>query len=77
VGMTPAAYVEAVRLERARALLETTELQLEDIARRCGFGTVETLRRTFGRRLGVNPSDYRSRFAGADVIPIRHRSQSA
>ena len=77
VGITPAAYVEAVRLERARALLETTELQMEDIARRCGFGTVETLRRTFGRRLGVNPSDYRSRFAGADVIPIRHRSQSA
>src|SRR2546423_5544603 len=77
VGMTPAAYVEAVRLERARALLETTELQLEDIARRCGFGTVETLRRTFGRRLGVNPSDYRSRVARADVIPIRHRSQSA
>jgi transcriptional regulator GlxA family with amidase domain len=76
-GMTPAAYVEAVRLERARALLETTDLQLEDIVRRCGFGTVETLRRAFGRRLGVNPSDYRRRFAGAEVIPIRHRSQSA
>jgi transcriptional regulator GlxA family with amidase domain len=77
VGVTPAAYVEAVRLERARTLLETTELQLDEIARRCGFGTVETLRRVFGRRLGVNPSDYRSRFAGADVIPIRPRSQSA
>jgi transcriptional regulator GlxA family with amidase domain len=78
VGVTPAAYVEAVRLERARTLLETTELQLEAIARQCGFGTVETLRRAFGRRLGVNPSDYRSRFAGADVIPIhRDRSQTA
>jgi transcriptional regulator GlxA family with amidase domain len=77
VGVTPAAYVEAVRLERARTLLETTELQLEEIALRCGFGTVETLRRVFSRRLGVNPRDYRARFAGADVIPIRHRSQSA
>jgi transcriptional regulator GlxA family with amidase domain len=77
VGVTPAAYVEAVRLERARTLLETTQLQLDEVALRCGFGTVETLRRVFGRRLGVNPSDYRSRFAGADVIPIRHRSQSA
>ena len=63
VGVTPAAYVEALRLERARLLLETTDLQLEEIARRCGFGTVETLRRAFGRRLRVSPSDYRSRFA--------------
>src|SRR5256714_7215745 len=58
VGMTPAAYVEAVRLERARGLLETTELQLEDIARRCGFGPVETLRPTYGPRLVGTPSDY-------------------
>jgi transcriptional regulator GlxA family with amidase domain len=76
VGQTPAVYVEALRIERARLLLETTELQLEEIARRCGFGTVETLRRSFGRRLRVSPSDYRSRFAGENetddnVIPIR------
>jgi transcriptional regulator GlxA family with amidase domain len=73
VGVTPAAYVESVRMERARALLETTDLQLEDLARRCGFGTVETLRRSFARRLRVSPSDYRSRFTTADVIPIRER----
>jgi transcriptional regulator GlxA family with amidase domain len=73
VGVTPAAYVESVRVERARALLETTDLQLEDLARRCGFGTVETLRRSFARRLRVSPSDYRSRFTTADVIPIRER----
>jgi transcriptional regulator GlxA family with amidase domain len=71
VGQTPAAYVESLRLERARMLLETTSLQLEEIAERCGFGTVETLRRTFGRRLKVSPSDYRDRFATAAVIPIR------
>jgi transcriptional regulator GlxA family with amidase domain len=74
VGVTPAAYVEALRLERARMLLETTDLMLEEIATRCGFGTVETLRRTFGRHLRVSPSDYRDRFAPAaspNVIPIR------
>jgi transcriptional regulator GlxA family with amidase domain len=71
VGQTPAAYVESLRLERARMLLETTSLQLEEIVERCGFGTVETLRRTFGRRLKVSPSDYRDRFATATVIPIR------
>ena len=79
VGVTPAAYVEALRLERARTLLETTDAQLEEIAGLCGFGTVETLRRTFGRRLSVNPSDYRSRFSGPsapeNVIPIRSQAR--
>jgi transcriptional regulator GlxA family with amidase domain len=61
-GTTPAAYVEAVRLERAQLLLETTATPVDELARRCGFGTPETLRRAFARRLGVSPSDYRSRF---------------
>jgi transcriptional regulator GlxA family with amidase domain len=62
VGLTPAAYVESIRVERARMLLEGTELQVEEIAARCGFGTVETLRRSFARRLRVSPSAYRTRF---------------
>jgi transcriptional regulator GlxA family with amidase domain len=62
VGLTPAAYVESLRLERARILLETTEHPIEHVAARTGFGTVETLRRAFARRLGVSPSDYRERF---------------
>ena len=83
VGLTPAAYVEAMRVERARTLLETTELLLEEIVQRCGFGTVETMRRAFLRRLRVSPRDYRSRFAAdrpstpagiRNVIPIRRAS---
>lgn len=74
VGTTPGAYVESVRVERARTLLETTDLGVEQIAGRCGFGTVETLRRAFGRRVRVNPTAYRERFATADVIPIRKAS---
>jgi transcriptional regulator GlxA family with amidase domain len=62
VGMTPAAYVEAVRLERARAELEAGSTPIETVAQRCGFGTVDTLRRAFQRHLNVNPADYRSRF---------------
>jgi transcriptional regulator GlxA family with amidase domain len=78
VGVTPAAYVESLRLERARTLLETSELQLDEIALRCGFGTVETLRRVFGRRLGVNPNAYRSRFASpTNVIPITRKDSVA
>jgi transcriptional regulator GlxA family with amidase domain len=74
VGSTPGAFVESVRVERARTLLETTDLQVEEVARACGFGTVETLRRAFGRRVRVSPSEYRERFAAANVIPIRKAS---
>jgi transcriptional regulator GlxA family with amidase domain len=62
-GMTPAAYVEVTRVERARRELETTDLTVEAVAARCGFGTVETMRRAFARRVGVNPAAYRERFA--------------
>jgi transcriptional regulator GlxA family with amidase domain len=62
VGATPGAFVEAVRLERAKQLLESTSTPVELVAGDCGFGTPETLRRVFARRLGVSPSDYRERF---------------
>jgi transcriptional regulator GlxA family with amidase domain len=61
-GMTPAAYVEAARVESARIALETGDLPVEQVACQAGFGTVETMRRAFGRRVGVSPVDYRSRF---------------
>lgn len=62
VGMTPGAYVEAVRLERARAELEAGGAPVEAVASSCGFGTAETMRRAFQRRFNVSPAAYRSRF---------------
>jgi len=62
-GMTPAVYVESLRVERARLALESGEAPIDAVAARCGFGTVETLRRAFARRLGVSPAAYRNRFA--------------
>jgi len=62
-GMTPAVYVESLRVERARLALESGAAQIDAVAARCGFGTVETLRRAFARRLGVSPAAYRNRFA--------------
>jgi transcriptional regulator GlxA family with amidase domain len=61
--MTPAAYVERLRVERARLLLESTPAPVATVATRCGFGTVETMRRAFARRVGVSPGAYRERFA--------------
>jgi transcriptional regulator GlxA family with amidase domain len=61
-GMTPGAYVEAARVESARIALETGDLPVDNVARQSGFGTVETMRRAFRRRVGVSPVDYRTRF---------------
>ena len=65
VGMTPAQYVSRIRLEAARRKLEENNLHISQVARRCGFGTQETMRRTFVAELGVSPSDYRERFRSA------------
>ena len=62
VGCTPAAYVEQVRVEVARRLLETTGLPVDDVAAGAGFGTPETMRRAFARRVGASPTEYRDRF---------------
>lgn len=67
-GTTPAAYVESVRLEAAKALLEAGET-VTAAARRTGLGTDESLRRTFLRHLGVPPSAYRARFRTTAAPP--------
>jgi transcriptional regulator GlxA family with amidase domain len=60
-GVTPARYVEDLRVEAARRLLETTMRPVEDIATTCGFGTAETMRRAFLRSVCVPPTEYRRR----------------
>jgi len=60
---TPAKFVEAVRLEEARSCLEGGRASLKQIARKCGFGTDERMRRAFQRNLRVTPEAYRRRFA--------------
>ncbi|MFJ9770449.1 GlxA family transcriptional regulator [Kitasatospora sp. NPDC101157] len=59
---TPAAYVEAARLEAARRLLEESDRSLPEVAALSGLGSVETLHRVFRRRLGTTPAEYRRRF---------------
>jgi transcriptional regulator GlxA family with amidase domain len=66
IGESPAAYVERVRVELARRLLETTGLPVEHVAEAAGFGTPETLRRAFARLVGISPREYRARFGGSD-----------
>jgi transcriptional regulator GlxA family with amidase domain len=58
-GTTPAVFVQASRVEKARRLIETSDASFEEIARACGFGTVETMHRTFQRTVGVSPGRLR------------------
>lgn len=64
-GTSPAAYVEAARVEAARRLLETTDEPLERVAAATGMGSVETLHRAFRKQLDITPVSYRRRFRTA------------
>ncbi|WFR71073.1 GlxA family transcriptional regulator [Prescottella defluvii] len=62
LNTTPARFVEQVRLDHAKALLDAGHGVAES-ARVAGFGSSETMRRTFVARLGISPSQYRDRFS--------------
>jgi transcriptional regulator GlxA family with amidase domain len=62
-GLTPARAVERLRVEAARRLLSETRQPVKRIAERCGFGSEETMRRSFLRLLAASPQDYRARFS--------------
>ena len=64
-GVSPGRYVDQVRLEAARRQLEDTASDVGQVARVCGYGTPESMRRAFLRTLGVSPAEYRRRFAAA------------
>ena len=61
-GLTPARAVERLRVEAARGLLLESRLPVKRIAQRCGFGSEETMRRSFLRLLAATPQEYRARF---------------
>jgi transcriptional regulator GlxA family with amidase domain len=63
-GVTPARAVERLRVEAARRLLAERSMPIKRVAARCGFGSEETLRRSFHRLLGTTPAEYRARFGG-------------
>jgi transcriptional regulator GlxA family with amidase domain len=68
LGMTPAKYIEEVRVDAARRLLGQTSSDLNDIARQCGFGSADSMRRVFARNLHVTPTVYRLHFRQGDGV---------
>ena len=65
LGVTPHEFVEGVRIDHARNLLEATDLVLKAIAFDCGFASPDQMRGAFQRRLGVTPLRYRESFKAA------------
>jgi AraC family transcriptional regulator, transcriptional activator FtrA len=63
-GHSPKRWLTAQRIHRARRLLETTELPVEEVAQRSGFGTAAALRTHFGRATATRPTAYRRTFRG-------------
>jgi transcriptional regulator GlxA family with amidase domain len=59
-GLTPARALERLRVDAARRLLSESRLPLKRISQRCGFGSEETMRRSFIRLLATTPNDYRA-----------------
>ena len=70
-GLTPVHAVERLRVEAARRLLSESRLPVKRISQRCGFGSEETMRRSFLRLLATTPQDYRARFSAYPIAGRR------
>jgi transcriptional regulator GlxA family with amidase domain len=70
--ITPAKYVERLRVEIVRRRLEETQHSLKRIAGDCGFGSVKSMREVFQRALRIAPVEYRQRFQGVNRLPPRY-----
>jgi len=71
-GMPPAKFIERLRVERARVIIEDTALSMAEIARKSGFDSEQRMRRSFKRVLGINPTDHAERVrpvSGDQAVP--------
>jgi transcriptional regulator GlxA family with amidase domain len=77
LGETPGRYLQSLRVEAARWLLETTQLNLEQIIERVGYADISSFRRLFERETRLSPREYRQRFSlsakSSGVRPPGHR----
>ena len=64
-GMAPLSYFQALRVERAKELLECTTWSVEQVAAAVGYGDVSAFRRIFARLTALSPAQYRRQFRGA------------
>lgn len=75
-GVPPMTFLVNARIDAARRLLEGTDLSLREVAKRCGFDDTEGFRRTFHRRIQINPAEYRERFQSSQRTDALGESQA-
>ncbi|HEY3926458.1 MAG TPA: helix-turn-helix domain-containing protein [Acidothermaceae bacterium] len=63
-GSSPLQWLLSARIQRARELIETADLSVDQVAQRCGLGTATNLRLHFRRLVGTTPTSYRKAFTG-------------
>ncbi len=71
-GYSPLGYVQALRIEEAKQMLETGAQAIEEVAREVGYEDLTSFRRLFARLTGMTPGDYRRNFKLPDFIVRRH-----
>lgn len=71
IGNTPIGYLQTLRIEYAKRLLETTTLTVEVVCDRVGYSDQSSFRRLFKREAGVSPREYQARFRS----PARHKAE--
>ncbi|WP_405611689.1 GlxA family transcriptional regulator [Streptomyces sp. NBC_00076] len=76
-GVSPLQWLLHQRIERAKELLETTALSMDQVARACGLGTADSLRAHVVRRTGLTPSAYRAQFSRLGTTSVTGTSSAA
>ncbi|MFF0162403.1 GlxA family transcriptional regulator [Streptomyces sp. NPDC005263] len=76
-GVSPLQWLLHQRIERAKELLETTTLPMDQVARACGLGTADSLRAHVVRRTGLTPSAYRTQFSRLGTTSVAATSSAA
>ena len=77
VGVSPGQWLTQQRVERARHLLESTDLTIDQVARDAGFGTAQSMRQHLQAALGVTPTAYRRTFRTGAADPVGGRTAGA
>lgn len=71
MGLAPLEYLQNLRIEVAKQLLESRPIRLETVSQRVGYADLSTFRQLFKRKTGLSPSEYQMRFAGGSSTDIQ------
>jgi transcriptional regulator GlxA family with amidase domain len=72
-GYAPLAYVQTLRIEEAKQLLETSSIPVEQVGREVGYEDAASFRRLFRRLSGLGPSDYRRKFQPPSIVQAQNQ----